>query len=552
MASLQCINCNVRMSRIRRHALLDENEELINTIRIWIYPRDITPADYVCHACWQLASHAHSSNDISRRRVGYQHLRSEDEACVPCWLRARRARIAPPVDDLQTPSPDQVDVELSILMCAVCGQSLTTTTSDGEWNTDNIARLLEHQQMSAMNEVCGVCWDHARDLNVPFPEERQERPQRIVLPNIRRAAETPQHCVFQECTEPQRNAVPEETRREVLIRFQYYIPRGAHICSMHRQEANYENLYTAEYSLNTFTSVHIEEIIFILMEGLQNISYENIQNYPDHQVQYFVGVTKAQHQQILDRTPRLRNMCRGSFALTALLCKLRTGDSGDRLSCLFQVPRRTLETLMSVARDILLTDYVPQYLGFSHIRREQLSTLDANRSRCVTINRWVVEAVNGRFKRDFKIFRHEYFNRGCRHLMADFKIAAALLNAFTPPFAENIHAEQFVSIIYERLFLSNTVAALVMKHNLNRRGSWFVPIDATTVSFPRLSIEELILFACGVYQIRQARSYVGEHFRFHGIYTLEVARDRVDGLEGINPMLLRAKIKSRHSSARTY
>ncbi|KAH9632029.1 hypothetical protein HF086_007418 [Spodoptera exigua] len=109
------------------------------------------------------------------------------------------------------------------------------------------------------------------------------------------------------------------------------------------------------------------------MEGLQNISYENIQNYPDHQVQYFAGVTKAQHQQILDRTPRLINMCRGSFALTALLCKLRTGDSGDRLSRLFQVPRRTLETLISVARDILLTDYVPQYLGFSHIRREQVA-----------------------------------------------------------------------------------------------------------------------------------------------------------------------------------
>ncbi|KAH9632028.1 hypothetical protein HF086_007417 [Spodoptera exigua] len=217
----------------------------------------------VCHACWKLASHVHSSNDISRRRVGYQHvcvvcgrsilrisrrsilieganveeqrlanvistwiqprqLRSEDEACVPCWLRARRAKIAPPVDDLQTPTPDQVDGELSVLMCAVYGQSLTTTTSDGEWNTDNIA------------------------------QERQERPQHIVLPNIRRAAEIPQHCVFQECTEPQRNAVPDETRREVLIRFQYYIPRGARICSMHRQEANYEQLYTAEYSLNTF------------------------------------------------------------------------------------------------------------------------------------------------------------------------------------------------------------------------------------------------------------------------------------------------------------
>ncbi|CAH2100547.1 unnamed protein product [Euphydryas editha] len=447
-----------------------------------------------------------------------------------------------------------------------------------ELNERRLREDLLKKETSSMNEVCGVCWAQAQDLSLRVTEGQQERLQQIVLPNIRRAADTARHCVFQECTEAERNLVPEETRREVLIRYQYFIPRGARICSLHREEANYENLYTAEYSLNNFTSAHIEDIIFILMEGLQNISYENIQNYPDNQVDYFIGLSKQQHAQILEATPRLRNMNRGSFALTVLLCKLRTGDSGDRLSCLFQVPRRTLETLMSVARNILLMDFVPQYLGFSHLRREQvaarnsyiadhifsepdapaaqkpaitiadatyiytqkssnylfqkdtyslhkhrnllkpfilcasdgyiidvrgpysattndatimndllnetefndfykendvfildrgfrdcmdslhekgyighmpeskedgksqLSTLEANKSRCVTINRWIVEAVNGRFKRDFKIFRHEYFNCGCRHLMTDFKIAAALLNAFTPPFADNIHA----------------------------------------------------------------------------------------------------------------
>lgn len=115
-------------------------------------------------------------------------------------------------------------------------------------------------------------------------------------------------------------------------------------------------MYSVEYSLDTFKADYIEEIVFILMEGLNNV---NIQNYPDHQVLYFLGFTKRQHQQILDETPNLKNMHRGSFALTALLCKLRTGDSGDRLACLFQVPRRTLETLMSVARNIILWDYEP-------------------------------------------------------------------------------------------------------------------------------------------------------------------------------------------------
>lgn len=146
-----------------------------------------------------------------------------------------------------------------------------------------------------MNEVCGVCWGQARDLSFYVPEGPQERPQHIVLPNIRRAAETPRHCIFQEFMEPERNVVPEETSRmdwlgintsyqEELV-FAPYIDRKQimHTCIL------------LKYSLNSFTSTHIEEIIFILMEGLNNISYENIQNYPDNQVHYFIGINKQQH-----------------------------------------------------------------------------------------------------------------------------------------------------------------------------------------------------------------------------------------------------------------
>ncbi|CAH2097331.1 unnamed protein product [Euphydryas editha] len=309
MTSLQCVNCNVRLFRMRRHALFDESADLINTIRLWTYPRDITPTDHICHACWQLASYSSSSENMPTRQVGHhsicvvcgrsilrishrrilieganeeqqrvanvvsswiqpRQLCSEDEACVPCWLRARRTAVTIPVEDIQPPAPDYVDDDHSALMCVVCGRSLSSTTSDEEWNPENIFRLLELQQTSSMNEVCGVCWAQAQDLSLRVTEGQQERLQQIVLPNIRRAADTARHCVFQECTEAERNLVPEETRREVLIRYQYFIPRGARICSLHREEANYENLYTAEYSLNNFTSAHIEDIIFILTTSL--------------------------------------------------------------------------------------------------------------------------------------------------------------------------------------------------------------------------------------------------------------------------------------------
>lgn len=473
----------------------------------------------------------------------------------------------------------------------------------------------------------------------------------------------------------------------MLIENNFFIPRGSRVCAYHLGRNTYSELYTAEYALDYFNPIQIEDMLFILMEE-NDFQFGDIQRLPDHLVHYWIGITKEQHQQILNETPTLRDMRRGSLALTALLCKLRTGDSNERLSGLFQIPRRTLETLMNVARESLVPEFVNQHLGMGHIPRErvceknsiiaeglfsstvgttaiviadgtyiytqkssnylfqkktyslhkyrnlvkpflvvccdgyildvfgpyaattndatilnslldeetfihffndndvfildrgfrdsmdklhdkhllghmpetmspghsQLTTLEGNRSRCVTINRWVVEAVNGQIKRDFKIFRQEYFNRASPHLMKDLRIACAVLNSFGTRFTDPENAQIILNIINERLFLDNELAAIVAMERLNRRNVMFTNIDASNISFPRLSIEELVLFACGTYQIRQARSYVGEHFRFHGIYKLEIGCDQLDmtSLRGENPFLLRAKIKSRHVARNTY
>lgn len=93
----------------------------------------------------------------------------------------------------------------------------------------------------------------------------------------------------------------------------------------------------------TSNPIQIEDMLFILMEE-NDFQFGEIQRLSDHLVHCWIGISKEQHQQILNETPTLRDMRRGSLVLTALLCKLRTGDSNERLSVLFQVPRRTLET----------------------------------------------------------------------------------------------------------------------------------------------------------------------------------------------------------------
>lgn len=190
---------------------------------------------------------------------------------------------------------------------------------------------------------------------------------------------------------------------------------------------------------------------------------------------------------------------------------------------------------------------------------DQLTTEQANRSRLVTICRWVVEVINGRFKRDFKLFRQDYFNRALSHMFEDFKIAAALINAFQDPIRDSVHAATFVDIINDRLNRPNHLADFVTRNNINRQRATFVSMTGDQPifeDFPNLTEEDLILFALGTYQIKLARSYYAEHL-VQGLYNIEVYREQqIRGLseyiEEQDVSFLRVRIQSRHVRSRVY
>lgn len=183
----------------------------------------------------------------------------------------------------------------------------------------------------------------------------------------------------------------------------------------------------------------------------------------------------------------------------------------------------------------------------------QLSTIKANKSRCVTLCRWVVEVVNGRFKRDFKLFRNKYFNIYSRNLMPDFKIAAALLNNFHPVITDHPDAQHILNRALSRLEMPNLLADSVIRGRINRDRTNFVNINAQLPElhvFPVMEMRDLILFGLGIYQIKQARSYYGEHIRQNGSFRIEVDTN-LDRFPP-NKLLLRGKIRSRHTSNRQY
>lgn len=183
--------------------------------------------------------------------------------------------------------------------------------------------------------------------------------------------------------------------------------------------------------------------------------------------------------------------------------------------------------------------------------RTQLTTAEANKSRLVTMTRWVVETINGCFKKDFKYFRHVLYNITLPHTKDDFRITAAIINATRKPYEDSEYADQFIRIINENINRENELAEYVQVNNLNRQRVAFVAMDANNVAhdFPIFTFEDLILFSLGTYHLRLARSYCHEHMRPDGLYILDFHRDHhlVNG-----SVLIRGRIQSRHVQRTQY
>ncbi|KAJ8736536.1 hypothetical protein PYW08_007192 [Mythimna loreyi] len=185
----------------------------------------------------------------------------------------------------------------------------------------------------------------------------------------------------------------------------------------------------------------------------------------------------------------------------------------------------------------------------------QLSTEDANQSRLVTMCRWVVEAINGRFKRDYKIFRHRIFNRALPHIFEDFKIAAALINCYQEPYEDSPYTNDFVQIINENIHKPNRLADYVLEHNINRQRVSFERLDADDPQlsdFSRLSLEDLIRFSVGTYHVKMARSYCSEHLRGTNVFIIERYRHSQQIFEDSNDVLIRCMVNSRHRARTKY
>lgn len=114
--------------------------------------------------------------------------------------------------------------------------------------------------------------------------------------------------------------------------FNFYIPISARICAYHLGSTLFWELYAAENSMTTFSASHLEDMVFLLRENKQ-LDFSHDENIDDHLFKYWFGLTKREYNEIIIQVPRL-NVRKTKLGFNAVLCKMRTGESDERISTL--------------------------------------------------------------------------------------------------------------------------------------------------------------------------------------------------------------------------
>ncbi|CAF1418557.1 unnamed protein product [Rotaria magnacalcarata] len=199
--------------------------------------------------------------------------------------------------------------------------------------------------------------------------------------------------------------------------------------------------------------------------------------------------------------------------------------------------RDTVNTLYRLGLQVVMP-------GFLH-NKKQLPADDANRTRFVTKNRWVIESVNGKIKQ-WKFMAQVIQHSTIRFISDYLDIICALINKYQCPAVKDIESgREIVMKMREMLTTENRLQERLAKHTGTTSLHWSEH-NAANFQSPPLTKENIRDLTFGSYQIRMEKSYIIEHIRQS--QTNEKEMEFLVELCNEHDDLVRARFQSRHSN----
>ncbi|XP_058802355.1 uncharacterized protein LOC131670634 [Phymastichus coffea] len=177
---------------------------------------------------------------------------------------------------------------------------------------------------------------------------------------------------------------------------------------------------------------------------------------------------------------------------------------------------------------------------------KQLSAEDANKSRLVTILRWVVEAVHGNVAQKYKFFHHQLDNRYLPAAGLYCRIVCFLINQFGKRLITTACSDnEVLRYILDKNSKENSLATEVRAGKYSRKSSLFVRLTSADIQdFPEMTMKDLIRLFTGTYQMKQVISYLAEMMGETNEFNVGYCK--------ISSDLLKVEVKSRHRENTVY
>lgn len=154
----------------------------------------------------------------------------------------------------------------------------------------------------------------------------------------------------------------------------------------------------------------------------------------------------------------------------------------------------------------------------------QLTDKQSGQTRLITKMRFVIELANGRMKMKWYLLNKLIPSILTTHLMSDYKIGAAILNAFGKRIT--CDKEDFSEIgaqMLKRAELKNKLSRIIHTKNFNKSRKHFQSISPSQVSFPTFNQKQLKQFCLGNYAIMQAKSYAANLLKNkNGVFPISI------------------------------
>ena len=217
-----------------------------------------------------------------------------------------------------------------------------------------------------------------------LPSSQMQSPASVRL-NIKSATKSHAYCFICKKPGPKLIVVSQNLRTDVYLKHNIIITSDSRCCPSHL-DGNLnsfdpeilQELKTVDYSyLNRSSIIELlSNVRQVALNASSNrLSFDNLNDYTDCDLTNMTGLNKDQLLDLYNYvSPHVRNTpARSSLTtLVLFLFKMKSGLSNKFLSTLFGISKSSIRRAIHSVRRVLMNEFVPYNIGFSHISREDV------------------------------------------------------------------------------------------------------------------------------------------------------------------------------------